>query len=110
MAEIKKINSLEEYDEFVSTPNSLNVIKIGAVWCGPCRMLERTIRELTPNEVEGVLLAEVDADEEWFEDKAVEMSIRGIPVLIAYKGGEEKERLVGAIQKPGLLDFFGRNK
>ena len=110
MAEIKKINSLEEYDEFVSTPNSLNVIKIGAVWCGPCRTLERNIKELTPNEVEGVLLAEVDADEEWFEDKAVEMSIRGIPVLIAYKDGEEKERLVGAIQKPGLLDFFGRNK
>ena len=30
MAEIKKINSLEEYDEFVNAPDTLNIVKVGA--------------------------------------------------------------------------------
>lgn len=110
MANIKKINSLEEYDEFVSAPNSLNIIKIGAVWCGPCRTLEQTIRELTPDEVEDIMLAEVDADDEWFEDKLGELRVRGIPVMIAFKDGEETGRVQGGLAKPDLIKFFEENK
>ena len=110
MAEIKKINNLEEYNEFINIPDSLNIIKIGAVWCGPCRMLEQTIRELTPDEVEGIMLAEVDADEEWFEDKLGELGVRGIPVMIAFKDGEETGRVQGGLAKPDLISFFEKNK
>lgn len=110
MAEIKKINSLAEYDEFVSAPDTLNVLKVGAVWCGPCRTLEQTIRELAPNEVEGIMLAEVDADDEWFEDKLGELRVRGIPVMIAFKNGEETGRVQGGLAKSDLIIFFEENK
>ena len=110
MAEIREIKSNDEFQEFINNPNSLNIIKIGASFCGPCRTLEQTIRELTPNEVEGVMLGEVDADDEWFEDKSAELKIRGIPVIIAYKDGAEVERLVGAASKDTLIEFFERNK
>ena len=110
MVDIKEINSLEEYNEFINTPNSLNVIKIGAAWCGPCRTLEQTIRELTQNDVEGVMLAEVDADEEWFEDKLGELRVRGIPVMIAFKGGEEIDRVSGNMPKTDLIEFIARNR
>ena len=83
---------------------------IGASWCGPCRVLVGTLNNLTQEEVEGVMLGEVDADDEWFEDKAAELKIRGIPVVIAYKDGVELERLTGAIPKDTLIEFFGRNK
>lgn len=110
MAEIKKINSLEEYDEFVNAPDTLNIVKIGAEWCGPCRTIEQNIASLTPDEVSGVLLGEIDADDEWAEDKLVELNIRGIPVMIAFKGGEEKERVQGGMTKVALTEFIERNK
>ena len=110
MAEIKKINSLEEYDEFVNAPDTLNVVKVGASFCGPCRTLEQTIRELAPEEVSGVLLGEIDADDEWAEDKIDELKIRGIPVMLAFKGGEEKERVQGGMTKVALTEFIERNK
>lgn len=110
MAEIKKINSLEEYDEFINSPNTLNIIKIGAEWCGPCRTIEQNIASLTPDEVSGVLLGEIDADDEWAEDKLAELKIRGIPVMIAFKGGEEKERVQGGMTKAALTEFIERNR
>lgn len=110
MAEIKKINSLEEYDEFVNAPDTLNIVKVGAEWCGPCRTLEQTIAGLTDEEVNGVLLGEIDADDEWAEDKIAELKIRGIPVMIAFKGGEEKERVQGGMTKVALTEFIERNK
>lgn len=109
MAEIKKINSLEEYDEFVNEPGTLNLLKAGAQWCGPCRTLEQTIRELTADDVEGVLLGEIDADDEWVEGKLAELKIRGIPVIIAFKDGVEKDRVQGAIPKNDLIEFIRRN-
>ncbi|MBQ1799377.1 MAG: hypothetical protein II011_01345 [Prevotella sp.] len=110
MADIKKINSLEEYDEFVNAPDTLNIVKVGASFCGPCRTLEQTIRELAPEEVSGVLLGEIDADDEWAEDKIAELKIRGIPVMLAFKGGEEKERVQGGMTKVALIEFIERNK
>jgi len=88
----------------------LNVLKLGASWCGPCRMIENILHNLTTEETEGVLLGEVDVDDEWFEDVEDMLNIRGIPVIIAYKDGEEVERIVGATTKDKLLEFFGRNK
>ena len=110
MVEIREIKSIEDYNEFINSENTLNVLKVGANWCTPCRLIMETLRGLNEDEVSGVLLADVNVDDEWFEDKADELRIRGIPVLIAFKNGEEKERAAGLMQKPAIIDFFGRNK
>ena len=111
MAEIKKINSLDEFDEFVkeSENGKTSILKIGSSWCGPCRTLEQTIRELVIDEQFKVLLGEIDAEDEWAEDKIEELNIRGIPVMIAFKDGEEKERVQGGMTKTALLEFIARN-
>ena len=110
MAEVKKINSMGDFNMFIMEGNSLNVLKLGASWCGPCRIIENTLHNLTTEETEGVLLGEVDVDDEWFEDVEGMLNIRGIPVIIAYKDGKEVERIIGATTKDKLLEFFGRNK
>lgn len=109
MADIKEIKNLQEYEEFIGAPG-LHVLKIGADFCGPCRTLEQTLKSFNKEEVSGVLLGEVNADEEWFDEIADNLKIRGIPVLIAFKDGEEKERILGAEQRLAIMDFFGRNK
>lgn len=110
MADIKKITSSEEFQEFANRDNSLNIIKISAGWCGPCRVLSDTIKGLSQEEVDGILIGEVDVDDEWFEDMATELKIRGIPVLLAYKNGELKGRIQGGMTKEALLDFFNENR
>ena len=110
MAEIREIKSVEEYQEFINNQSSLNVVKISASWCSPCRMLGEIIKYLTQDEISGVSIREIDADGEQFEDLMAELKIRGIPVLIAYKNGEEVDRMAGMSTKDNLLAFFGRNK
>ena len=64
--------------------------KFGAAWCGPCKVLDRTLQQVTEVDV-----IKYDVDE--YEDLAEEKGIRNVPVLIFYDGDKEVERLIGAI-------------
>ena len=110
MAEVKKINSLDEFNAFTEQVGTLNIVKLSAPWCGQCRVLEGTIKSLTDEEMSGVMLGEVDVEDEWFEDMAVSLNVRGIPVLIAWKEGEIVDRLVGLVGKDAIIDFFESHK
>ena len=106
MADIRELTSLADYDEFVGSAG-LNVLKIGADWCVQCKFLESTLHGLSPDEISSVLLAEANADEEWFEDKVDELGVRGLPVLIAFRDGSEVGRLVGNQPKSAIIEFIG---
>ena len=67
-----------------------HIEKYGAAWCGPCRALDNTLKQITEVDV-----IKYDVDEE--EDLAMEKRIRSVPVLIFYDGDNEVERLVGAV-------------
>lgn len=65
--------------------------KFGATWCGPCRVLDKTLEKVT-----GVHINKYDVDQ--FEDLAEERGIRNIPVLIFKdENDQEVERLIGAV-------------
>lgn len=67
-----------------------HIEKYGAEWCGPCRVVDATLDQITDIDV-----IRYDVDE--YEDLAAEKKIRGIPVLIFYDGDNEVDRLVGAV-------------
>lgn len=64
--------------------------KYGSSWCSPCRVLEKTLEQITDIDV-----VKYDVDED--SDLAAEKKIRSIPVLIFYNGDTEVDRLVGAV-------------
>ena len=65
--------------------------KFGATWCGPCRVLDKTLEKVT-----GVRINKYDVDQ--FEDLAEKRGIRNIPVLIFKdENDQEVERLIGAV-------------
>lgn len=71
--------------------------KFGATWCGPCRVLDKTLEE-----VKGVEIVKYDVDE--YEDLTVSKGIRSIPVLIFYnEAGEEVHRTVGSITLADII-------
>lgn len=96
MINIRKIKNLEDLKSFYAeTPESLHLVKIGAPWCGPCRMLSDTLHNLDPNKIGDTLIADVDIEEEDNEDIAIEYSIKNIPVTLYVKNGEVLDKYVG---------------
>lgn len=67
-----------------------HIEKYGAEWCGPCRVVDATLDQITDIDI-----LRYDVDE--YEDLAAEKKIRNIPVLIFYDGDNEVDRLVGAV-------------
>ena len=63
--------------------------KFGSSWCGPCKLLDKTIEQIKDIEI-----VKYDVDE--YEDLAAEKNIRNIPVLIFYNEDNEVDRLIGA--------------
>lgn len=67
-----------------------HIEKYGAEWCGPCRVVDANLDQITDIDI-----IRYDVDE--YEDLTAEKKIRNIPVLIFYDGDNEVDRLVGAV-------------
>ena len=77
--------------------------KFGAAWCGPCKVLDRTLQQITEVDV-----IKYDVDE--YEDLAEEKGIRNVPVLIFYDGDNEVDRLIGAVSLNKINEIIDKWK
>lgn len=77
--------------------------KFGASWCGPRKVLDRTLEQLT-----GVEIIKHDVDEE--EELANVRGIRNVPVLIYYnEQDEEIKGTVGAVSLNTIMSIINSN-
>ena len=82
------------------------LVDFWATWCGPCRMIAPIVEEIS-DDLDGKLnVYKVDVDEA--EDVAMQFGVMSIPTLIVFKGGEEKERIVGYRSKEDLMAMVGK--
>ena len=71
-----------------------------AEWCGPCRMIAPTV-EAVAEEYQGKAgVYKMNVDENM--NVPQQYGIRGIPTLILFKGGQEQERIVGAVTREAI--------
>jgi len=77
------------------------LVDFWAEWCGPCRAVGPIVEELA-RDYEGKLkVVKVDVDES--QDVSARYRIQSIPTLMVFKGGQEVERVIGAVPKQMLL-------
>lgn len=81
------------------------VLDFSAAWCGPCRMLEPVLEELSKELAGRVSFYNADTDENL--DLAMKYRIQSIPALLLFKNGEEVSRTVGFQPKDSLKKFIG---
>ena len=65
-----------------------------ADWCGPCRLMAPTLDDFTRQHAGELLVLKLDTDAS--PALSTRFAIRGIPTIIAFQGGLERGRHVGA--------------
>jgi thioredoxin 1 len=73
------------------------LVDFWAEWCGPCRMIAPHIEALATEFDGKAVVGKLDVDEN--PSVTSKYSIRGIPALLVFKGGELVDAMVGAADK-----------
>ena len=92
----------ENYEEEILDSTEPVLIDFYADWCGPCKMMAPIVEALS-EELSDVKVCHINIDENI--DIAQKYRVMSIPTFIAFKGGEESGRQIGAIPKTALVDL-----
>ena len=72
------------------------LVDFWAAWCGPCRMIAPIIEELAAERGD-VRFGKLNVDQ--FPRIAAKYNARSIPLLVLFKDGVERGRVVGAVPR-----------
>jgi thioredoxin 1 len=76
------------------------LVDFWAEWCGPCKMMERPLKELAEEKAGKLTIAKLNVDDN--PHTAMTHEVMSIPTMILFQGGEERKRFVGARSKGQL--------
>lgn len=82
---------------------SIKLMKFGAEWCQPCKMLKPIIEKLE-QEMPEVEFVDIDIDTE--QELSTKYHIRSIPTLILFKDGELTDQLTGLYDYNTIKEFI----
>lgn len=91
----------DSFEQDVLKSDQPVLVDFWAEWCGPCRMIAPSVKQIAEEYDGQVRVAKMDVD----ENPAVpgRYGIIGIPTLMLFKGGQVVERLTGAMPKDRIV-------
>jgi thioredoxin 2 len=95
------------FDRHIASNDLPVVVDFWAPWCGPCRMMAPAYEQAAERLASDVRVAKLNTEDD--PDIAGRFGIRGIPTMIAFRGGREIARQSGAMDLPGILGWIKAN-
>jgi thioredoxin len=77
------------------------VVDLWAPWCGPCRTVGPIVDEVARELAGRVLVGKLNVDDN--PAIASRFGVRSIPTLLILRGGQEVDRIVGAVPKQEIV-------
>lgn len=106
MGNFAKVVTDSAFDTDVLGSDKPVLVDFWAEWCGPCRMIAPSV-EAVAEEFDGKAgVFKMNVDENM--NVPNKYGIRGIPTLILFKGGQEQERIVGAVTRESIARVISK--
>jgi thioredoxin 2 len=93
------------FDQVITGTTVPVLVDFYADWCGPCKIMAPLLDDVAHRRAGQLLVLKLDTDKN--PATGQRFGVRGIPTLIAFRGGKEVSRRVGAVPPAELDRFLG---
>jgi thiol:disulfide interchange protein len=110
---ISEIANREAFFHLLQHNPGLIIIKLGAKWCGGCKLVEKPVHGFFASSPPEVICADIDVDVsfDFYSFLKSKKMVNGIPVLLCYKKGNSTyipDEIVTGADPNALHVFFTR--
>lgn len=104
MVDMLQVNEANFQSEVLDS-NLPVLVDFGAVWCGPCKMLDPIVDQIAKEWDGKVKVVKLDVDNN--PELAMRYQVMGVPTLMMFVKGEPLERVTGYQPKDRVIQKFG---
>lgn len=104
MADIPKLTEAVFASEVLKSTIPV-MVDFTAAWCGPCKMLDPVVKQLSEEWEGKVKVVKLDVDDN--SNLAMQYGVMGVPTLILFVGGKPVQRVSGYQPKDRIISKFG---
>lgn len=90
---MKKNLTEANFNAEVSQATTPVIVHFTAFWCGPCRMQEPIMDDVSNAEGDNLLIGSVNVDK--CPGLVSQFAVKAVPLLIFFQGGKERDRVTG---------------
>lgn len=87
----------------------ISIVKFGATWCGPCKMIAPELEDIAQN-FGHLTIVEIDIDDTGAEQSVLKYNVQMVPTVVFFRKGIEVERFVGYKPKDAILEIANKHQ
>lgn len=110
---ISEIANRDAFFHLLQHNTGLIILKLGAVWCNPCRLIEKSVHAFFATSPPEVICGDIDVDQsfDFYSFLKSKKMVNGIPVLLCFKKGNATyipDDIITGADPQQLHQFFVR--